>query len=220
MKKIELVTVIVSATLFAGMGATSAEASAWSEAKICSAGVYTYFFLETQPALRSKTGEYLDFVSETNRKYQCRAVDGTINLKWVNDNGKSMSSSVTRYSISGDIVTVKTNLLTKTFASADIKVEELSSSITPKEQRIVPTPFPEEEARKQCFEAIKDRAANPSTVDIDVLFGYETKVSEYGNRSTYQTFSAANALGLVVKYQAECLFEPERLAEVYLREIP
>ncbi len=59
---------------------------------------------------------------------------------------------------------------------------------------------------------------HPSTLDIHRITGYATKVHANGNRTILQGFSAKNALGLELKYDARCLIQPDGKLEITISE--
>lgn len=103
--------------LLALVSVTSAYAlnGPWTDAKICSAGVSTYFFLETQPSYLGQSGAWHSFKSASGNTYDCRIGQAKIIFRWINNVSGSMSSDSTRFSISGVELTVTTNMDEKVF---------------------------------------------------------------------------------------------------------
>lgn len=199
----------------------ASQASEWQPPSICNAAVYTYFFLDTPPELTGTNGNSFEFQSETGRHYTCStSSNGEISLTWKNDNGKSMSSKVSRFSVNGENLTIKTNILTKNFDITSSPWKEKSSKITPTSDHVTPDAVDEKKARKWCEEAIIEKANLPSTVDMHSFLGYRTEVSPDGNRETYQDFSAKNAFGVKLNFQARCLMSPDGNAEIHITEKP
>lgn len=71
------------------------------------------------------------------------------------------------------------------------------------------SPYDSWESRQLCEAAIKKAATHPSTVDIWGFTGYATVVRSNSDRAIKQTFTAKNAFGLELKYDAYCIISPD-----------
>lgn len=81
-----------------------------------------------------------------------------------------------------------------------------------------PTALDESISRKLCIDAIKGNVNHPSTLDINTITGYATRVANNGNREIIQTFSAKNSFGLKLSYRARCLVMPDGKLEIAINE--
>lgn len=81
-----------------------------------------------------------------------------------------------------------------------------------------PQPFPEDESRQACENAIRGSVSHPSTLNIHRILGYATTTHNNGNRTIMQDFSAKNGFGLELKYEAHCLVMPDGKVELEVKE--
>lgn len=93
----------------------SAYASGWNDQAICRAAAKTYFFLNALPAEGPIKDDRYGLVSSSGNLYFCKVNSGTVEFYWKNKSGESMTSKSTKYSLSGDNLTVTTDMMNETF---------------------------------------------------------------------------------------------------------
>ena len=105
---------IIVVALLAALPAL-ADADHWAERDICRAAVKTYFFLGTMPADAADQGEYFGFVSAKGNVYTCQVAGDRAVFAWLTKSDELMRSEVTRFRVSDGVLTIKTDMSTKTF---------------------------------------------------------------------------------------------------------
>lgn len=78
-------------------------------------------------------------------------------------------------------------------------------------------PLDEKTAREACWNAAKERATHPSTVDIST-FGGQFYSDDSGGTSYRTTFTAKNSFNLTLNYTILCSFKGSRFADVDIQE--
>ena len=106
--------IIAGAAMLVALPALAGTGS-WTERDICRAAVKTYFFLANMPADALDQGEYLGFVSAAGNVYTCRLAEERAVFRWSTKSGEPMRSEVTRFRVSDGVLTIKTDMSTKTF---------------------------------------------------------------------------------------------------------
>ncbi|WP_155924062.1 hypothetical protein [Mesorhizobium sp. L103C119B0] len=109
-------SLVVFATLFSS--SALAQTTSWPEAQICSAGTYTYFFLESPPRLLGNSGKAYRFQSAAGHIYDCELNGDRVNFTWNNAVSGAMSSHSTKYQVAGEELTIVTDLVKNVFVLA------------------------------------------------------------------------------------------------------
>ena len=114
-KNLILSATLSIATFFSGL--SFADDSFWDNHAICRAAVKTYFFLKSQPSDAADRGLFYGFRSDSGNLYTCRIEDSTAVFRWINKAGDTMNSRSTTFTLNGDQLVVKTDMLVETFVA-------------------------------------------------------------------------------------------------------
>jgi hypothetical protein len=111
-------TTLAALTMLGGaIGTLSARAGDWTDASICGAGLYNYFFLKSPPEHIGATGGWLVFRSASGATYDCQLQGDVVAFRWKNDSGP-MASQSTRFDANGNVLTIRGDLGTALFRLA------------------------------------------------------------------------------------------------------
>ena len=111
MKQILIATALIALV----PSALLAEAGYWTDREICRAATKTYFFTSSRPADAPDQGDRLGFISDSGNIYTCRIEGTSVAFYWVNDSGETMESSSSSFSIVGDQLHVRTDMMEEIF---------------------------------------------------------------------------------------------------------
>lgn len=107
---------IVSTTLLVILpSALVAEGEPWTDREICHAATKTCFFLDTKPDDAPDKGDRFGFRSRSGNTYTCQIEGETAAFYWVNKSGQDMESKSTNFSVNGDLLHIKTDMLEEDF---------------------------------------------------------------------------------------------------------